>query len=216
MIAAITREVVKRLREGTASHASPLHQRGPHPNPTRERGTDVSPPSECEATHKLVTADTLKTYPDGGTVQLVTGAVVTPAARDEARSRSIQFEGGSIGREVQRSSAPPATVSVPGQSVVDDDPITQQLTRRGITLPANINVIWSITPAAEVVRRCTGGGVAVMLTRLSDIDRFAAEISPTVWVIDREQVNLVAATNMAARIARLVIAVPKSNSGSQL
>lgn len=195
MIAAIAREVVKRLRAGETVGQ----------NPKREQGV----------THNLVTADTLKPYADGGTVRLVSGAVITPAARDEARSRRIQFAGGSIGREVVKASAPPITISVPGQSVADDCPIAQQLTRRGIQLPAHINVIWTLTPAAEVVRQCASGSVAVMLTRLADIDRFAAEVSPKVWVIDRDQVNLVAATNMAARIARLDVGNDKSNSGSQ-
>ena len=34
------------------------------------------------------------------------------------------------------------------------------------------------------------------------ITRFAAELSPTVWVLDMKHLNFVAATNVAAKIAQ--------------
>ena len=62
----------------------------------------------------------------------------------------------------------------------------------------------SETPGREVFEQCTQHKQrSVMITSLADVDRFSAELSPTSWVLDMTRLNLVAATNVAARIAQL-------------
>ncbi|MEL6108724.1 MAG: hypothetical protein AAFU85_22180 [Planctomycetota bacterium] len=78
-----------------------------------------------------------------------------------------------------------------------------QMRRRGVVLPASTKLLWTDEPARAVYEQCRGGRRAVMVTAFSDVERFAQELDPDVWVLDRKRINLVAAVNAAARIAQL-------------
>ena len=81
--------------------------------------------------------------------------------------------------------------------------VTAQLQRRGVKLPRT-SIVLSETPGREVYEQCTKYGQrSVMITSLADVDRFNTEMSPNSWVLDMTRLNLVAATNVAARIAQL-------------
>jgi hypothetical protein len=54
-----------------------------------------------------------------------------------------------------------------------------------------------------VVSEVKRGEVAVMISLLDDVARFAHECRPTCWVLDMKRLNLSAAANVAARIAKL-------------
>ncbi|QDV41819.1 hypothetical protein Enr13x_16620 [Stieleria neptunia] len=185
MIAEIARQVIRRLRESTSV-------------PTASAPASPSP----NGGEKLITIETLDRYAATGQILAAEGAVITPAAREEAAQRGIQIQhaassGASpTGVADAQADTPPATQSLVPQS------LGNQLARRGITLPADVEILWTDEPSAEVYRRCSGGQRAAMVGALSDVERFAGELSPNVWVLDRQKLNLVAAVNVAARIAR--------------
>ena len=80
--------------------------------------------------------------------------------------------------------------------------IANQLHRRGITELA-ATIVLSQTPALDVHHYCGRKNErAVMITALADVDRFRRELEPTVWVLDMERLNLVAAVNVIARISQ--------------
>lgn len=173
----IAREVLRRLRSEVSS---------------AER------PSQTPAV-KLVTLETLRSLGSSAELRLTASAVVTPAAKEEARRRGIRL--------VTATSEPAAEHSVPATADGEfaDDLLTAQLNRRGVTLPDGVDVVWTQTPAVAVCQHCSAGKRAVMVTTYADVDRFFAELSPQVWILDAERLSLVAATNVATRIARLSI-----------
>lgn len=175
MIAGIAREVIRRLRQ------------------------DESKASDC-ASEKLITIETLDRHAGASQIIAADRAVVTPAAREEAQRRGIKITSGGNSPIAKR---PVANQSGPDDSTIN--PLCHQLSRRGITMPANVQVIWVDQPAAEVFRRCSNNQRAVMINSLADVDRFAAELSPQIWVLDRHKLNLTAAVNVAARIARSAV-----------
>ena len=87
------------------------------------------------------------------------------------------------------------------KSLITKDPsgprrLIAQLRRRGIPLPTT-RIILSETPARDVYQQCSRHGQrGVMVISIADVDRFAAELSPTAWVLDMTRLNLVAATNI--------------------
>jgi hypothetical protein len=175
-IGSIAREVIRRLQRETAPPAS-------------------------TAPVKLVTVETLERLGGAGEIRVSPSCVVTPAASEEAVRRGIKLvrEASAAAPQAGSPANPPAGPP-PDQR---DDVLAAQLTRRNITLPPGIDVVWTETPAAEVYRHCAAGRPAVMITAYADVERFAAELSPRVWVLDAQRLSLVAATNAAARIARL-------------
>ena len=218
MIADIARQVIRRLRESGS------------PAPTASAPTTSAPASPSPVGgEKLITIETLDRYASTGQIIAVEGAVVTPAAREEAVQRGIQIQYAAPGVAVSNIAAPSITsTSGAANAQADASPPTEmqvpqslaiQLARRGITLPAGVEILWTDEPAAEVYRRCSGGQRAAMVSALSDVERFAAELSPNVWVLDRQKLNLVAAVNVAARIARCsatgASAVPQTSGGSR-
>jgi hypothetical protein len=42
-----------------------------------------------------------------------------------------------------------------------------------------------------------------MIAMATDIQRFADELAPTIWVLDMKRLNISAATNVVARIIQL-------------
>ncbi|MCO8124709.1 hypothetical protein NHH03_23420 [Stieleria sp. TO1_6] len=175
-VAQVAREVIRRLRESQATACESSGE-----NPSGE---------------KLITLATLSGYADDRQVTLAPGGVVTPAAREEAARRRITFST-SPGVPAITASASSAAIASP-QSI-----LTEQLARRGVSIPAATEIIWTDQPAAEVYARCSIGRRAVLISAIGDVDRFATELSPDVWILDQQKLNLVAAVNAAARIARL-------------
>jgi cell division protein ZapA (FtsZ GTPase activity inhibitor) len=171
MIAGIAREVIRRIREAGQQTTS---------------GT----------LEKLITIETLDRYSGATEIMAADGAVITPAAREEASRRGITIACGRTLPTVGMETALP-------EKSQNSDVLCQQLARRGISLPDGIEMVWTDGPAGEVYRRCGKGQRAAMITELSDVDRFANELAPNAWVLDRKKLSLVAAVNVAARIARI-------------
>lgn len=186
-IAAVAREVVNRLKSG--------------PNaPTADR-------DEVLINDHVVTADAIakiKTAP--AEVTILDRAVITPAARDEASRRRIKFR-----RSSEASVAPCGEPSDAADStirIIDNaqpqraNAVAAQIAGRGITAVA-ATIVLSESPAADVHHQClVNHQRAAMINSLVDVDRFAAELDPTVWVLDMARINFMTAVNVVARIAK--------------
>ena len=98
------------------------------------------------------------------------------------------------------TSPAPTTLRIDAQPAAGDA-LAGQIAKRGVVLPTDVEIVWTQTPAAEVLDRCSKGQRATMVAALSDVQRFFDEIEPTVWVLDRQRLNLTAAMNVASRIA---------------
>lgn len=128
-------------------------------------------------------------------------AIVTPAARDDARSRNIQIQ-----RSVQLPDGQqPDQQKIRIIDYADPDranAVTQQLAIRGITTGTS-KIILTETPAKEVHFQCSRNNeVAVMIGSFNDIQRFSDEITPTVWVLDMQRLTFSAVVNAAAQISK--------------
>lgn len=176
-IAAIVRKVVARLTE---------------PN----RGTE---PNQGKGITGVVSVKTIEQH-TGKRLVITKSAVITPAARDEARRRGIPIERTN---ETRVSAAHEATDAI---TDIDNpqraETIRQQLRRRGIELSTSY-VVLSDSPAREVYRQISNGQSAAMVTELADVERFHHELAPTVWVFDMKRLNVPAAVNAAAKISQL-------------
>lgn len=186
-IAAVARKVIDRLRAAQAVQPASV-------------GTPASvEPLESVNSERLVTVETLSQYQDDDEVVVAAGGIVTPAAKDEARRRNI-----ALTRQT-KTHLPGlhhsgSTIRNEANPAIDDD-LGRQLAQRGVTFPANVELIWTDTPAKDVFARCQLGKTAAMVTGMADVDRFAKELAPNCWVLDRHKLNLVAAVNIAVRIA---------------
>jgi hypothetical protein len=208
LIARVVREVLARLRRTSISKSAS----GGHV--LRER---------------VITAAAVSGLP-GSVDQLhvPADAVITPAARDELRSRGAKVvRSGSetndtigAGRELAEISSPSAASSpaAPVSSASRDegraggvtdsqDPgraesVTTQLIRRGFSAEA-ARVVLTDTPAIDLHRWNAAGHRAAMVRDLRDVGRFAGELDPTVWILDMAEMNLIAAVNATCRILRL-------------
>jgi hypothetical protein len=133
-------------------------------------------------------------------------SVVTPAARDEAKGRGLAIVKTIEVAAAQRPELPNQCVN---QQVMDSDQpdraaaVRSQLARRGITR-IGAQIMLSDTPAAEL-HRCISADSsrAAMVDSVAAVDRFQRELQPQVWVLDMGRMNLIAAVNVAARIAQL-------------
>ena len=189
-IAVIVRQVIARLGQ----------------SPSTATGNTQTNHTAASVGDKIVTATTIEQL-TGTPNQLFISAkaIVTPAAKDAARERSL-----TITRSVE---LPPDQVpnqaTQPTSTPVSDSTepmrataVSNQLARRGITT-ASQQIVLSDTPAADVYRICSEGSErAVMIGSVSDVDRFASELRPTVWVLDMKRLNLTAAVNAAAKICQ--------------
>ncbi len=73
------------------------------------------------------------------------------------------------------------------------DAVRTQLARRGVGV-GWAKILLSDTPAWEVCQQCTDNGEsAVMINSVTDVQRFADELTPTVWVLDMKRLNITAA-----------------------
>jgi len=182
MIAGIAREVIRRLRD-------------------RAEQTPTLPDAALPA-EKLITIETLDRYPGASEIIAVDGAIVTPAAREEAIVRGIKIQYGATSNGLCQARSGANARRTNASEAAAPEMLLTPLARRSISLPAGVEVLWTNEPAMEVFRRCGGGQRAAMVSTFSDVERFANELSPNVWVLDRQKLNLVAAVNVAARIAR--------------
>lgn len=182
-ITAIVREVIRRLRSET--------------NPCAD-GQVIS--------DRVVTARTIEQIGSSQKVVVVReGAVITPAAKDVARELGIDIVCGSI---TDKPETEPNHTTTNGTCLLTDpdDPqrgaaVATQLKKRNVNLRGT-RIVLTDSPAAMVVAEVRRGEVAVMISSLAEVDRFARECSPTVWVLDMKRLNLPAAVNVAAAIAK--------------
>ena len=153
-------------------------------------------------TEKIITSRTIQQLGQK-TAQIFISptAIVTPAARDDARSRKIEIQ-----RTVQLPDG-----QQPEQQKIDiidyaqperAEAVGKQLALRGITTGTG-KIVLTETPAKEVHFQCARNNeVAVMIGSYSDIRRFSDEITPTVWVLDMQRLTFSAVVNAVAQISR--------------
>lgn len=179
-VAAIAREVIARLKS-----------------------TSKTNQSAASLDDRVITAGTIEQLIGKPTQLFIApGAIVTPAARDEARQRGITIN---------------HTLDVPAQQqpnrgrldIIDSikperaQAVRTQLARRG-TNNGSARVVLSDTPGRDVHQQCTAHRErAVMITAVADVQRFADELAPTVWVLDMKRLNIAAATNVVTQITQI-------------
>lgn len=150
---------------------------------------------------RLVTFETIEKH-SGPQLLVPKSAVITPAARDEAHRRGIAIE-----RTIAPSNPTNHTTTGPTcDSITDTEnperakAVDRQLSRRGVSL-GEMRIVLTDSPAREVHDQITRGNRAAMITAIADVERFADELSPTVWVLDMKRLNIPAAVNTAVKIA---------------
>ena len=192
MIAEIVQQVILRLGHKTESD----HTHGI--STTRKPDTRTT----AAINERIITTQTIASLHDS-TVQILIPpeAVITPAARDEARGRNV---------EIQRTIQLP-TGQQPDQDrivIIDHEnpqrasAVSQQLAIRGIT-PGAMKIVLSDTPAQEVhCQYSEHNETAVMIGSINDIKRFSKEVTPTVWVLDMHRLTFTAAVNTIAQISK--------------
>jgi hypothetical protein len=208
----IVREVIARLANPHLPSSDPSSSA-----PSSRDTTSRDRASAVIVAERIVTARTISGIAGTPTqIAVPPTAVITPAARDEARRRGITIET-NRGKEQQVTSGDRAAPNeCDGAAIRDTDnpqraaAVTRQLAGRGIK-KINARVVLSDTPALEVHRSCTQDHQrSVMIASLADVDRFANELNPTLWVIDMARMNLTMAVNIIARIQRRTPAETKS------
>ena len=153
-------------------------------------------------TEKIITSRTIQELSNQTSQIFVSPtAIITPSARDDARSRNIEIQ---------------CTVQLPeGQQpdqqkieIIDHaqperaQAVKQQLAFRGITHGTG-KIVLTETPAKEVHFQCARNNeVAVMIGSFDDIQRFSDEITPTVWVLDMQRLTFSAVVNAVAQISK--------------
>lgn len=180
-VAEITRRVLARLalHRGPADRAPADHD---HPHPKQ-----------------LITQQTIRQTTTQN-LKVAATAIITPAALDEARGRGIVIERlcGPVGSVREPQSATILDSEHPDRGMA----VEQQLRRRGIH-PGGLTVVLTDHPARDVYEHTGNGQRAAMVTAIGDVERFAAELNPTVWVLDMKRLNLPMAVNAIAKIAHL-------------
>jgi hypothetical protein len=200
----VTREVVARLQRlvqpNIAASEAPTS-----PTVSLDSRTDRTAASLSD---RVISAATITRLPKNtGELFVLTASVVTPAARDLARERSI-----AINRVTNLTPEQPSVDRQPQPTrplVIDESNadraamVNRQLAKRSLP-DSHVSIVLSDTPARDVHLQCSRHGqVAVMVGSLQDVQRFSDEIDATVWVLDMKRLNLAAAINVAARILRL-------------
>jgi len=153
-------------------------------------------------TEKIITSRTIQELSNQTSQIFVSPtAIITPSARDDARSRNI---------EIQRTVQLPEGQQPDQQKIEIIDyaqperahAVKQQLAFRGITNGTG-KIVLTETPAKEVHFQCARNNeVAVMIGSFDDIQRFSDEITPTVWVLDMQRLTFSAVVNAVAQISK--------------
>lgn len=180
IVAAIAREVIARL--GSTSK-------------TNQTAASID--------DRVITAGTIEQI-SGHPTQLfvMPGAIVTPAARDEARRRGIAIHH-TVNLPTDQHPDQRRLEIIDSKQPDRAQAVRTQLAKRGIG-DGSATVLLSDTPARDVHEQCAARHErAVMIANAMDVSRFAEELDPTVWVLDMKRLNLSAATNLVAQITRL-------------
>lgn len=183
LVETITREVIRRLQQSARPATSGADQ------------------ATVSINDRIVTASVIeKVLGSPSQLFVPPAAIVTPAATDEARRRgiTIQHAGKHSQQEQIDGPRPIADSSDPARAGA----VQTQLSRRGISV-GRATILLSDTPARDVVQQCAAGEVAVMIASLTDVPRFADEVSPTLWVLDMQRMNIACAVNVIAQISQL-------------
>ena len=191
-IAEIVRQVLARLDSAAdTKHSTQIA------NSTTQKQT-----TSAALTEKIITSRTIQELSKQTSQIFVSPtAIITPSARDDARSRNI---------EIQRTVQLPEGQQPDQQKIEIIDyaqperahAVKQQLALRGITNGTG-KIVLTETPAKEVHFQCARNNeVAVMIRSFDDIQRFSDEITPTVWVLDMQRLTFSAMVNAVAQISK--------------
>ncbi|EMI17956.1 hypothetical protein RMSM_05133 [Rhodopirellula maiorica SM1] len=190
-IAKIVREVIERVKQNQM-----------------ETGEQTA----CPISGVISVATVMEAVRGGKTeLRIATKAIVTPAARDEAKLLGITITRGANNKTSadHKTTLTEKTNTRPSEMVVTDienperaEAISQQLSRRGIRDSATATIILSDAPSKEVYRICSSGRRAAVISSIANVDRIEKELAPQVWVLDMNTLNFVAAVNVAARILK--------------
>jgi hypothetical protein len=168
---------------------------------------------------RLVTVSTVtQVAASAEPVLLIDGrSVITPSARDEAKRMGVVFRCADAANTASQTKPTYAELSSTAQaspqtlSILDSternwiDGMVAALNRRGIAASRGESIpliVITDRPGVTTYEYCRQGRRAVSIGDLADVDRFAGELSPEIWVIDTQRVNLPLAINIAARAAR--------------
>lgn len=172
---------------------------------TRLRADDMTCALDgIQISQRVVTAEAIEQIKESvRCVAIRSDAVVTPAAKDAAWQRGITLQRctQSINKKNYSEHQQP-TLLIDTDDSNRREIVESQLRRRGVA-EMHTRIVLTDSPAATVVREVNGGEVAVMVSSLDEVDRFAAECSPTSWVLDMKRLNLPGAVNVAALINKL-------------
>ena len=196
-IAEIVRQVLARLDSTAETKHSTQVTKTQVKNSTTQKQT-----TSAALTEKIITSRTIQELSKQTSQIFVSPtAIITPSARDDARSRNI---------EIQRTVQLPEGQQPDQQKIEIIDyaqperahAVKQQLAFRGIT-NGNGKIVLTETPAKEVHFQCARNNeVAVMIGSFDDIQRFSDEITPTVWVLDMQRLTFSAVVNAVAQISK--------------
>ncbi|GAA5504786.1 hypothetical protein [Novipirellula caenicola] len=184
-IAKIVREVIERVRQNQM-----------------ETGGQTA----CPISGVISAATVTEAAGNGKTeLRIATKAVVTPAARDEAKRLGITITRGANNETAQteKTKQPPSAMAVTDQQNPERaEAISQQLSRRGIQASASVRIVLSDSPSKDVYEICSTGRRAAVVGSIAAVDRIEKELAPQTWVLDMNTLNFVAAVNVAARILK--------------
>ena len=152
---------------------------------------------------RVITAASIHETSSGISIALVDqDAVITPSAKDEAKSRGIKIT------RVERSPPLNRPQNGGGSQVTDrENPerakaVENQLRIRGLRDPLP-RLILSETPAKELQHQILNvGETATMVGSINEVLRFGQELDVTAWILDMKRLNLTSAVNVAAKIAQ--------------
>ena len=152
---------------------------------------------------RVITAASIHETSSGISIALVDqDAVITPSAKDEAKSRGIKIT------RVERSPQLNRPQNGSGSQVTDrENPerakaVENQLRIRGLRDPLP-RLILSETPAKELQHQILNvGETATMVGSINEVLRFGQELDVTAWILDMKRLNLTSAVNVAAKIAQ--------------
>ena len=238
LIERVVREVIARLRAGTTpgqllvsqKNAGGQKNAGPRDAFANDRAIVATPNVDASTADapvrindRVVTAGTIAAVPSATRrIEVASNAVVTPAARDEARNREITLIRGWCGPSTSTSTTGSTSTttsegvtSIRGVTIGTatervglrdrerperGEAVRAQLERRGVTCGAHTTIVLSDHPAAATHEEASAGRRVATVRRLTDVDRFAAELGPECWVLDMIDLSPVAAVNAARRI----------------
>ena len=149
---------------------------------------------------QVISVATIQQSAESGQTKLIvkSKAVITPAAQDEAKKLGVMIEIAAPSTNTRHSLTNNLSIR-DSQDTSRAQNVIDQLERRGIS--GNASIILSNRPAADVCRICIEDKEqAVCIGSVADVQRFATELNSPTWVLDMNQLNLIAAVNVVQRI----------------